>query len=347
MKEDMSSVLGRNRRLESRISVLLLVVLLIIALGVFRRQSDVDMSRFGIDMTTSAPLLKHVESDTQEQALDALTPDGFKKLSEIETYGAGNLYEKINGKAPLYIEAGFVKLSTQRFINQVDENLVMELYIFDMARARNAFSVYSIQKRADVEMLPDMEFAYRTSNAFYLIHGEYYIELVGFSESDELSAAMAEVARKFSINLSVHDDTGIPEIEHLPQENLIPGSIKLYLANAFGFKGFTNVFACRYKLGDEPITAFLSKRSDPQDAQTTVESYCNFLIDNDAETKPTANKTLNDIGAKVLDFYGTTEIVFAAGPFVGGVHEAEDQQAAEELAARLLETFREAAKGIE
>ena len=342
----MSSVLGRNRRLEFRISVLLLVVLLIITLGVFRRQSDVDMSRFGIDTTTAAPLLKHVESDTQEQALDAMAPDGFKKLSEIETYDAGNLYEKINGKAPLYIEAGFAKLSTQRFTNQADGNLVMELYIFDMARARNAFSVYSIQKRADVEMLPDMEFAYRTSNAFYLIHGEYYIELVGFSESDELSAAMAEVARKISINLSVHDDTGIPETEHLPQENLIPGSIKLYLANAFGFEGFTDVFACRYKPGDEPIMAFLSKRSDPQDAQTTAESYYNFLIENDAVDKPTANKTLKNIGARVLDFYDTTEIIFAIGPFVGGIHEAENQKAAEELAARLLDKLSNAAKTI-
>ena len=31
--------------------------------------------------------------------------------------------------------------------------------------------------------------------------------------------------------------------------------------------------------------------------------YYNFLIENDASDKPTANTTLKDIGAKVLDFY--------------------------------------------
>jgi hypothetical protein len=92
---------------------------------------------------------------------------------------------------------------------------------------------------------------------------------------------------------------------------------------------------------------FLSKHPDPQDAQTTAESYYNFLIENDAEDKPTANKTLKDIGANVLDFYDTTEIIFATGPFVGGIHEAENQKSAEELAARLFDKLSNAAKAIQ
>ncbi len=97
----MGSVPGRNKRLESAISILLLAVLLLIGLCVFIRQFDVDMGRFGIDTTTADPLSEQIKPNTQEPALDALTPDGFKKPSETETYEAGNLYEKINGKAPL------------------------------------------------------------------------------------------------------------------------------------------------------------------------------------------------------------------------------------------------------
>ena len=137
----MGSVPGLNKRLESVISFLLLAVLLLIGLGVFVRQFDVDMGRFGIDTTTAGPLLEQTEPNTQESALDALAPDGFKKLSETETYDAGNLYEKINGKAPLYTESGFVKLFTQRLISKDDENLWMELFVFDMAAIKNAFSI--------------------------------------------------------------------------------------------------------------------------------------------------------------------------------------------------------------
>jgi len=344
----MDSVPGRNKSLESVISILLLAVLLLIGLGVFIRQFDVDMGRFGIDTTTAGPLLEQTEPNTQEPALDALTPEGFKKLSEIETYEAGNLYEKINGKAPLYTESGFVKLFTQRFISKDDESLWMELFVFDMAAIRNAFSIYSVQKRADARLLA---FAgpgpcYQTSNGVYFLHGKYYIELIGSTESSDLDKAMIKVATKFASQTAI-DDAKITEFALFPEEDFVPGSFKLYLANAFGFDGFTDIFTCRYKLGDQSITTFLSKRPDPQDARTTAESYYNFLIENDAEDKPTANKTLKDIGAKVLDFYDTTEIIFAVGPFVGGIHEAENQKSAEELATRLFDKLSNAAKAIQ
>jgi hypothetical protein len=337
----MGSVPCRNKRLESAVSVFLLAVLLLIGLGVFIRQFDVDMGRFGIDTTTAGPLLEQTEPNTQEPALDALMPDGFKKLSETETYEAGNLYEKINGKAPLYTESGFVKLFTQRLISKDDESLWMELFVFDMAAIRNAFSIYSVQKRPDALMLAfaKPQPCYRTSNGLYFVHGNFYVELIGSTESTVLDKAMAEIAVKFASQIAV-DDAKIAEFALFPEEDFVPGSFKLYLANAFGFDGFTDIFTCRYKLGDQSITTFLSKRTDPRDAQTTVESYYNFLIENDAVDKPTANKTLKDIGAKVLDFYDTTEIIFAIGPFLGGIHEAENQKSAEELAARLFDKLK-------
>lgn len=337
----MSLVPGRNKRLESVISVLLLMLLLLIGIGVFIRQFDVDMVRFGIDTTTAGPLSEQIEPNTQEPALDALTPDGFKEFSEIEMYDAGNLYEKINGKAPSYTESGFVKLFTRRFISKNDESLWMELFVFDMAAVRNAFSIYSVQKRADALMFAFArpQPCYRTSNGLYFVHGNFYVELIGSTESVALDKAMAEIAVKFA-SQTIVDDAKITEFALFPEEDFIPGSFKLYLANAFGFDGFTDIFTCRYKLGDQSITTFISKRPDPRDAWTTAESYYNFLIENDAVDKPTANKTLKDIGAKVLDFYDTTEIIFAIGPFVGGIHEAENQRFAEELAARLFDKLR-------
>ncbi len=341
----MGSVPGRNKRLESAISILILGLLLLIGLGVFIRQFDVDMVRFGIDTTTAGPLLEQIEPNTQEPALDALMPDGFKEFSETETYDAGNLYEKINGKAPSYTESGFVKLFTRRLIRKDDESLWMEIFIFDMAAVRNAFSIYSVQKRADALMFAfaKPQPCYRTSNGLYFVHGNFYVELIGSTESTALDKAMAEIAVKFASQIAV-DNEKITEFALFPEEDCVQGSFKLYLANAFGFDAFTDIFTCRYKLGDETITMFLSKHPDPQEARTTAESYYKFLIENDAVDKPTANKTLKDIGAKVLDYYDTTEIIFAIGPFLGGIHEAENQNAAEELATRLLDKLSNAAK---
>jgi hypothetical protein len=321
------------KRFESLISAFILVVLVLIAVIVFIRQSNYDMSRFGI-----------TGSDTQSGQtyqlinLAALAPAGFGPVTKTETYNADNLYEKIDGKAPLYTESGFEKLSTRRFVGTKDEGLVMELYIYDMGTARNAFSVYSVQKRPEVKNLPNFTFAYTTSNALYLAHGRYYVEVVGFSGSARLLEAIVEVGQKIQKNLAV-DDTRIPEIELFPAEDLVAGSIKLDLKGAFGFEELTDTFTCRYKLGSEIITAFLSRRADPQNAQKVAESYYNFLINNGGSAKHALDKTPE---YKVVDFSGATEIIFTTGSFVGGVHEAEKQPSAENLAAKLANKLKQA-----
>jgi len=332
----MGSIRRRARRLESVISICLLVILFLIAVGIFIKQFDVDMSRFGIHTATVPKFEIPFE-------LSSLVPAGFETLSKVEVYNPENLYEKINGKAPLYTESGFEKLSTHRFVSRSNESLWMELYVYNMGTVKNAFSVYSVQRRAEAELFPPMRFAYKTGNALYFVHGKYYIELVGSSESAELFTATAEVARKIRANLAIDHDTGIAELALFPQEDLVWESIKLYLANAFGFERLTDTFTARYKSGDDGLTAFLSRRSDPQNAQLIAESYYNFLINNGGTAKPTSNKTIE---AKVIDFYGTTEIVFATGPFVGGIHEAENQKAAEKLAEILINKLNEVANSI-
>lgn len=334
----MGSIRRRTRRLESAISIFLLTILFIIGVGVFVKQFDYDNSRFGIE-TAAAPKLE-IAFD-----LGSLTPAGFETLSKTEGYNSENLYEKIDGKAPLYTESGFQELLTRRFVSKDRKNLMTELYVFDMGNIKNAFSVFSVQRRpdADITSLFLPSFGYRTSNALYFVHGKYYVELVGFSESGELFKAMVEVAQKIRRELPVDAVTEIAELSLFPPGDIVPGSFKLYLANAFGFEGLTDTFTARYKFGDETITAFISKRANPQDAKKVAKSYYEFLIDNGGFARQTANKAIE---GKIVDFYDTTEIVFAIGPFVAGVHEAQEQSSAEKLASTLISKLGETAKAV-
>lgn len=341
----MSQVPRRAKRLESVISICLLVILFLTGAVIFVKQFDYDMSRFGI----STAVIPKLEIPFE---LSSLAPAGFETLSKAEVYSSENLYEKINGKAPLYIESGFEELSTQRFVSINDQSLWMELYAYDMGTVKNAFSVYSVQRRAGSEAFAPMQlgtpqsgnlFAYKTGNALYFVHGKYYIELVGSSESDELFKAITEAARNIQANLAADTDTGIAELAFFPQENLVPGSIKLYVANAFGFERLTNTFTARYQSGNETVTVFLSKRADSKNAEAIAESYRNFLIENGAVAKNTTNKIIE---GKVMDFYGTTEIVFIVGPFVAGIHEAENQQTAEKIAEILINRLNEITNSV-
>ncbi|MFA5240162.1 MAG: DUF6599 family protein [Phycisphaerae bacterium] len=320
----MGSVPGRMKRLESVISVCLLVVIVLIGIAIFVKQSDYDVTRYGVQQQ---------EGESQSSVSTGLTPAGFEELSKAAIYNSDNLYEKINGKAPLYTESGFKELSTQRFISTSDPNLWIELYAYDMGGVKNAFSVYSVQKRAESQAYPSIQIAYKTSNALYFVHGRYYIELVGSAESDELFKAVTEIAGNIQKNMADVDDGKIVEFEMFLQENLVAGSIKLYLVNGFGCESLTDTFTAKYEIDGQAITGFISKRADSADAEAVSKGYRDFLIENGATVKNTTNAALVD---KVMDFYGTTEIVFTVGPFVAGVHESQDQGRAEKLAEELI-----------
>lgn len=314
----MDSAPKRAKRLESVISICLLMGLFLMGVVISVKQFD-----YNINQPSS------------------LAPVGFETFSKPETYTEENLYEKINGKAPLYIESGFRKLLTQRFVSKDDQNLWMELFLFDMGTAKNAFAVYSVQRRPDAETLQTMQFAYKTTNALYFAIDKYYVELVGSAESQKLLEAMLAVAEKTPGWLGVAKDTEIAELRLFPQENIVPDSFKLHSASAFGFEGLTDTFTTRYIFDGSYLTAFLSGRQNAQDAQLVAESYYKFLINNGGVDKPLINK---DIEAKVVEFYGTTEIIFTTGPFLAGMHEAQNQQLAEELAVKLIDKLSEAAK---
>ena len=326
----------RAGHLESPISISILALLFILAAGIVMKQSDYDMGRFGIYIENAD------DGELSVMQLGSFLPVGFETLSETEIYVPDNLYEKINGKAPLYTESGFEKLYTQRFVSRDNDSLWMELFIYDMKDVKNAFSVYSVQKRAGVELLPNMSFAYRTENSVYFVQGRFYIEMIGSAEANELYEAMIEIARKFMSEVAIDKTVQIKELALFPQENLVVGSSKLYLESAFGFEGLNNTFVARYIIDGHAVTAFFSRRSDLQDAQRVTENYYNFLIENGGRAKPVANDNLRRLRTKVVDFYGATELVFATGQFVAGIHEADSQSSAERMAVMLINSLSKA-----
>ena len=320
----MHLISGRARTLESAVGVLILLILVATAVGVYFVQRDYNMARFGI-------------ASEQEPQGD------FPPVGKAETYNYDNLYEKIDGKAPMYQEAGFVKLTAQRFAAKSNSELGFELYIYDMGNAKNAFSVYSRQKRADATDLNDLgasAFGYVAGNAICISLGKNYIEMIGSAESNELVDGMKGIAKNMAVQLKPGEKDKIAELGYFPIEGVVAGSWKLQIDNAFGFDGLTNAYSAQYKSGDKAVSIFFSRCKNADEAKTVAKNYYDFLITNGAKAVTVDGEILKSAGASVVDFYGSFEIVFPAGVFVGGVHEADNKQAAEKAAEVLIDRLK-------
>jgi hypothetical protein len=90
----------------------------------------------------------------------------------------------------------------------------------------------------------------------------------------------------------------------------------------------------QYKIDGEIVTVFLIRHANVGQAADTAQNYLEFLIENGAAIKHAINKTLE---GKVLEFYGTTEIVTTAGNLVVGAHEAQTQMIAEKAVLMFLD----------
>jgi Family of unknown function (DUF6599) len=313
---------------ESLIGYTILLALVVIAGGLFLTQFHYNaavLTPSALQPEGSSPLA------VPRPDLGALAPEGLVALSQPESFGPETLSDKIDGKAELYLAAGFVQLLTQRFSLKGNPQAWLELFLYDMGSSRNAFAVYSVQRREDGQRIDLGDFAYKTEDALFLVHGQYYVEVIasalGKGAAEILSALGRGVVEKVKAT-----PEGIAELALFPAEHLKRDTISLLAADAFGFDRFRSVFTAQYRLGATELTAFLSQQARPAEAAKLAAAYHQFLLKNGGkEVKPGPGLA----GVRMVELFGTYELVFSQGAVLAGVHGAEKKEAAEEL-ARIL-----------
>ncbi len=315
------------RRLEKRICGVILLVLAGIAAGVFLKQYSFNPAVLVGSNSSPTPVAANASTNNL-----AWLPLELKEFGAPESFTPDNLYDKIDGKAELYVSAGVVAMNCQRFALKEAPDEWLEWFVYDMGKVPAAFSVFSTQRRSEGQPLDLTEYAYKTRNALFFVSGSNYVEAVASSASEPLMNAMLEMAKRF-VSATAGGGTQMTEMQLLPVENMIAGSSVLQAADAFGFDQFKNVFTAQYKLEAAEAIAFVTTCSDANAANSLRDAYRAFLIANGGKETNLASSA-SGIGVPV-EIMGTFEIVFSTGKFVAGVHSASTLVAAEELGKSL------------
>jgi hypothetical protein len=329
----MSQSSNERGAMERWVGVIILACLVGIGVGVFLRQYSFNPAVLVANAT--APGAAKPVSPSPGESTPPLPPE-LAALSALETFAPDDLFNKIDGKAELYLSAGFVQLHCQRFALKAANGVWMEWFVYDMGSLPQAFSVFSLQRRTEAQALDLTPFAYRTRNALFFVCGRYYIEAVTAMPTDPMMAAMLAMARQF-VAANPSGATRIPELELFPPENLEADSQGLQVADAFGFDRFTNVFTAKYRVDKAEVIAFLEMTKTPAAAAALREAYRSFLLANGGKEIESRNVTA--LG-KPINFMDGVEIVFAEGDVVAGVHAAPDAASAAKVAQLLADNLR-------
>lgn len=291
----------------------------------------IQQSRFNpaVNVTNRAPQ----PPGQAQSATAALLPEvpGFTPLAAIESYGLENLSDKIDGKAELYLQAGFQEMSCRSFGLDAAGGAHVEVFLYDMGSAPNAYAVFSGQRRPGALSLSLTAHAYATTNALFFTQGRFYVEIVADRASETLKDSLAAYARALLAKIPSEGDPK-DETSLFPREGLTPESVRLSASDAFGLEGFNHVYTGEYSLKHGKATAFVARRATPEQARAEAKRYLDFLAANGYQKiqPPGAPGDLTVLG---LD--NSYEIAFVQGRLLTGVHDASSVEAALELAARL------------
>ncbi|MBN1626824.1 MAG: hypothetical protein JW944_09895 [Deltaproteobacteria bacterium] len=322
---------------ESFISLSIIVALIIIGISILLQQYRFDERYFNASVMQAGLGGAGKESASQDMGslkIDAESPVGYSPMSDQEDFDHVSLSDKIDGKADGYLQAGFVMLATRRFVKDSDQDQWFEFYLYDMGSPRNAFSVYSSQKREGVTPQDFTEFAYSTENALFFACGRFYIEIISATRDTKIIEDMIAMSKDFIVRQPA-DNAELPELEFLPAEDLDRGSISLLAKNGFGYDRFDNIITATYLVDGKKIMSFISIRETPQNAEELSKGYDDTLSEfiGNERLKPETDRIP---GLVIADVFGEYEMFFTKGNIIAGIHSASDKNLGEEIAVSLF-----------
>ncbi|GAB6127165.1 DUF6599 family protein [Humidesulfovibrio idahonensis] len=284
-------------------------------------------------------------------ALASLLPEsgpGLKPLAQAESFTPVTLSDKIDGKAELYLSAGFAAMACRSY---QAGGARIEVYLYRMKSADAAFAVFSGQRRPGAAQSALAKNAYLTENALFLTSGAHYLEVIADRAGAKAplealaKAVLAGVGESPADARKTGGAAAQPQ-DLFPKAGLKADSVRLAVADAFGCQGLTSMYTAEYDAGPASAgggaTAFVSRRKTPAEAQATAQLYQRFLTDNGYAVAAQAGAPA---GSVVLSMTGSVELLFVRGAFLLGVHDAADLSTALKLAAALDAELK--AKGLE
>ena len=320
--------------------------LILATLGLITVWLLVQQSRFNpaVDVALRGAQLKGQPQGAAGQApaaTAAFIPEvaGFTPLAPPESFGPDNLSDKIDGKAELYLSSGFKEMSCRSFTLADQGQAHVEVFVYDMGSAPNAFAVFSGQRRPgspNISLTPN---AYATTNALFFTHGPYYLEIVADRASEALSNSLQGYAKTLLAKLPSQGEETKPGVAGLfPKDGLTQDSVRLNASDAFGLEGLNNVFTGEYTFKDGTATAFLAARDTPDQASADAKRYREFLAAN-GYIKVQSPGT--PVGIEVMKLDKSYEIVLVQGRTLAGVHDASSPEAALHLMAAVKAALKE------
>jgi hypothetical protein len=214
-----------------------------------------------------------VTAQTPDEIISWL-PDvnGWKKAESKEVFDPDNLFDRINGAAPLFIENGFREMTTCDY-NQGEDYITIQVYRH--ATPKDAFGMYASERSSDLTFYKIGGEAHGDNGSLFFFAGPLYVKIRSNQSEAETSKAMQIIAE--AIATKAEPDASYPAIiGTFPEKNKIPHSEVYITSNYIGHEFLNKVYVCQYKQGDLIYQLFVIDAGNDGAAKEILNKYFTF-----------------------------------------------------------------------
>ena len=255
---------------------------------------------------------------------------------EIRRFNADTLYEKIDGKAQLYLSYNFAELL---FTTYTAGDTPIDVYIYDMGQADNAFGIYKAEEGENAEAVEIGAGGYASGASLFFWKGKHYVNiLAGGEEASHGEAGGSEKQKEVAMRLATAIADQLKSAgqslwaeQVLPQKDRVTGSFEFRKSDAFGLDFLKDVFSAQYKVDGKDLTLFIMRQTSPEQAKDILKQYQAFAA---KYGKVLGNQDAAGAKIMIVESSGTYDVVFLKDKYFGGATAAGDQELAKTVVTR-------------
>lgn len=215
-----------------------------------------------------------LRAQTPKQIYNAQpTVEGWTKAAEYEVFNPDNLYDRINGAAPLFLEFNCEEMTALFLNSQLKDNYIT-IQVYRHATPQDAFGMYASERSSDLEYFNIGIEAQGDNTNMYFVTGSLYIKM-WLSGSFGKEKQLQEYAARFSENLK--QSVEYPEMFGIfPDEYKIQHTQTYITSSYIGHSFLKNVYATDYEQEGKRYQMFIVDAKTPEAPREMLNKYYEF-----------------------------------------------------------------------
>ncbi len=228
----------------------------------------------GVFLLISFFSLGLLQAQTPQDLKSYLPPvSGWEIAEEIEVFNPQNLFTRINGAAPLFIENNFREMTSMEY--DQGEDLYITIQAYRHATPEDAFGMYASERSSGLNFFEIGGEAQGDNQNFYFFAGCIYVKMFANESSESIGEAMREIAKGFAGKID--PDAGYPAIfADFPPEGRIPRTESYTTSNYIGHEFLKHVYTCNYEKDGKDFQLFKMNCETKEDAESVLNQYFKF-----------------------------------------------------------------------